>query len=202
MNTAPEPATTRAGPRLVHLAGCTPQPWRNAGGTTRELLTRPAGADWQWRLSVADIGTDGPFSAYPGVARWFAVLEGDGVELRLPDRTVTLRPGDAPLAFDGADAPGCRLLAGPTRDLNLMLRGVHGRLVPAQSSSPWCPGSASAGLYALAGGVLEADGQSWPMGPATLAWFDEAPATMRLIADGRGAVTGWWIAITDDGIAR
>ena len=61
-----------------------PQPWRNGGGVTRELLAWPDGGDWRVRVSVADIDADGPFSAFPGVERWFAVLEGAGVALRSP----------------------------------------------------------------------------------------------------------------------
>jgi environmental stress-induced protein Ves len=34
------------------------------------------------RISVAEITRDGPFSAFAGVQRWFAVLEGAGVMLR------------------------------------------------------------------------------------------------------------------------
>ena len=50
--------------------------WRNGGGRTRELLAWPDAADWKVRVSVADVESDGPFSAFPGVQRWFAVLEG------------------------------------------------------------------------------------------------------------------------------
>lgn len=69
----------------VRLADCTPQPWRNGGGVTRELLiwtrpnrvsSEPTGSDWSVRVSVADIAHDGPFSSFPGIDRYFAVLEG------------------------------------------------------------------------------------------------------------------------------
>ena len=59
-------------------------PWKNGGGTTRELLSWPPGvADWHWRISVAQVETEGPFSRFDGVQRWFAVLDGEGVELAL-----------------------------------------------------------------------------------------------------------------------
>ena len=45
---------------------------------TRELLAEPA-PNWRWRISVADIQGSGAFSAYPGVSRWFAVVQGAGV---------------------------------------------------------------------------------------------------------------------------
>ena len=97
----------------------TPVPWKNGGGVTRELLRLPAGSgdDWTLRISVADIDADGPFSPFPGITRWFAVLTGAGVRLVFPERVLNVRHGDSPLRFDGADAPGCTLLDGPTRDL-------------------------------------------------------------------------------------
>jgi uncharacterized protein len=111
----------------VRLDDCPEVPWRNGGGRTRELLAWPSAADWQVRVSVAEVAADGPFSAYPGVDRWFAVIEGAGVVLALPTGERRVRAGDAPLAFPGEAAPGCRLIDGPTRDLNLMLRrGAHG----------------------------------------------------------------------------
>ena len=107
----------------VALDAAAPQPWRNGGGRTRELLSWPSAEGWRLRISVADIEADGPFSAFEGVRRWFAVVEGAGVALAFADGERICRRGDAPLAFDGAAAPGCRLLDGPTRDLNLMARG-------------------------------------------------------------------------------
>ena len=65
----------------VRVVDTAPQAWRNGGGSTRELLAWPAGADWRVRVSVAEIGADGPFSAFDGVERWFAVLSGAGVVL-------------------------------------------------------------------------------------------------------------------------
>lgn len=114
---------------LVSLADCPPQPWRNGGGETRELLRWPDGDDWLVRVSVADITRDGPFSAFPGVQRWFAVLEGHGVVLGEAADARTLTTRSAPWPFDGASAPACALVQGATRDLNLMLRpapGGHG----------------------------------------------------------------------------
>lgn len=124
-------------PACIHSDAVAPQPWRNGGGRTRELLTWPPGASWRLRVSVADIEADGPFSAFPGVTRWFAVLSGAGVALTLGHAEHRLTPASAPVAFDGAAAPGCRLLDGPTRDLNLMLRGVRGTLQRAVPGVAW-----------------------------------------------------------------
>ncbi len=107
---------------VVQLADCPFVSWRNGGGRTRELLAWPNASDWQVRVSIAEIEADGPFSPYPGIDRWFAVLSGAGVVLALPQGEHTLRAGGAALAFAGEAAPACRLIDGPTQDLNLMLR--------------------------------------------------------------------------------
>lgn len=154
---------------IVDADRVAPTPWKNGGGRTRELLRWPEGSDWRLRVSLADIDADGPFSAFPGVARWFVVLEGEGVELHFGDRRRVLRPGDAPLPFDGATAPGCRLLDGPTRDLNLMLQGLDGELIAARAGDP---------------------APSWP-----LRAFFEAP-TRRLhwpCDEATAPAVGWWI---------
>jgi hypothetical protein len=118
----------------VSLASAAAAPWRNGGGTTRELLAWPHADDWLVRISVAEIAASGPFSSYPGIARWFAVLSGDGVNLRVDGREHVLDRNAQPFCFDGASATECDLRSGPTEDFNLMLRGregvlerVHGR---------------------------------------------------------------------------
>lgn len=159
---------------IVDAARVAPQPWRNGGGRTRELLAdAPA---WRWRISLADIDTDGSFSAFAGVQRWFAVVAGSGVELRFADGARTLHRGDAPLAFDGAAAPGCRLLAGPTRDLNLMLRdGARGTMRHAVPGQPWAEDWPLRGRFdlntsclhwGLRAGAATADGNSLWIGVA------------------------------------
>ena len=92
---------------------------------------------WQLRISRADIEASGPFSAFPGVQRWFVVLSGKGVVLHMPSGDHTLLPGDAPLHFDGGLAPGCTLIDGPTQDLNLMVRGGSACVLPVQSGVAW-----------------------------------------------------------------
>ncbi|MEJ5992681.1 HutD family protein [Ramlibacter sp. PS3R-8] len=120
--------------QLVSLEATAPQPWRNGGGVTRELLAWPDAADWRVRMSVADVQSDGPFSRFEGVERWFAVLAGEGVILRIDAEEHRLASASEPLRFDGAAAVHCRLTAGATRDFNLMappgraqLRRVRGR---------------------------------------------------------------------------
>ena len=105
---------------LVALADVPPQPWRNGGGATRELLAHPGPANWRVRMSVADVQAAGPFSRFEGIERWFAVLEGAGVVLRLAGEERLLTRGDPPLRFDGGVPVHCTLFTGATRDFNLM----------------------------------------------------------------------------------
>ena len=201
-------ASAKARPRVIALADVPAQPWKNGGGLTRELLAWPSREDWAVRVSVADIERDGPFSAFPGVARWFAVLEGEGVRLAFAEGERVLRRGDAPLAFDGVAAPGCRLVDGPTRDLNLMLRGASGELVPAEAGRAWRPGAAACGLFAaVAGTCRDEHGAAIDLPAFSLAWFDAAPASLSFEpTPGVGAATAsavrgtaviaWWIAAT------
>ncbi|WP_305230098.1 HutD/Ves family protein, partial [Klebsiella pneumoniae] len=60
-------------------------PWKNGGGSTREIACWPPGAGMEafgWRISVATIDQPGPFSAFAGVDRQIMLLDGDGVHLR------------------------------------------------------------------------------------------------------------------------
>jgi environmental stress-induced protein Ves len=154
----------------VRLADCPFVPWRNGGGRTRELLAWPSTHDWNVRVSVAEIEADGPFSAFPGIERAFAVLDGAGVVLSLPNGDVRLGPQDDAVRFDGAAAPHCRLLEGPTRDLNLMVRSDIGRarmqrapLSPARwralfaAGTLWWTDQPGEPLPAVAGWHLAAD---------------------------------------------
>lgn len=178
--------------RVVRLADVPVQAWKNGGGTTRELLAWPEAADWTLRLSVARIDRDGPFSAYPDISRWFAVLSGGGVELGWQDRTAQLSPGTEPLHFDGADAPGCRLLNGPTEDLNLMLRSdrARGAMRPVQGGGARSGSSAWRAVYTASPCTLH--GSTAVELPAhSLAWDSAAAIPWRLSAP--SAIHAWWI---------
>jgi environmental stress-induced protein Ves len=123
---------TSLGWNRVDLDAVAPMPWRNGGGTTRELAAWPRGTDdWRWRVSVAEVVADGPFSRFEGVSRWFAVLSGAGVRLDLGARSHRLLASSDPLCFDGALAASCTLVDGATQDFNLMTRvgAAQARLV-------------------------------------------------------------------------
>jgi len=182
-------------PRLVRSLEVPAQRWLNGGGLTRELLAWPDAAAWQVRVSVADVDADGPFSAYPGVQRWFTVLKGTGVELTVGAAVHRLERGDPPLSFFGDTPTGCRLLGGSTQDLNLMLRRAEGTMASAADGRSWTPDAAQCGLFSAVAGCCEAGGQAFDMPAYTLLWFDTAPPSLRFTAGQRpAALIGWWLA--------
>ena len=110
---------------MVLLSDVLPIPWRNGGGITRELIAWPDPQNWVWRISVAEVASDGAFSSFYGVQRWLSILTGVGVSLHMGSEDIELfelGTNSDPLAFDGATPVHCILLGGPVQDLNLMLR--------------------------------------------------------------------------------
>lgn len=101
-------------------------PWRNGTGLTEEVAAFPLGSDiagFDWRLSIAHVEADGPFSVFAGIDRTIAVLDGPGMTLDLPDgRQADLRTDGAPFSFSGDWAISSRNAGGPTVDLNVMTR--------------------------------------------------------------------------------
>lgn len=97
--------------------------WRNGAGWTREIHRHADGADWAWRISIAEIERDAPFSLFPGVERELVLLSGNGLRLRFDDGVVhDLRPPHDKLRFSGERGVAGELLDGPTHDFNLMWR--------------------------------------------------------------------------------
>ena len=97
--------------------------WKNGTGWTREILRVPDQADWDWRLSIAEIERDGPFSVFPGVDRELVLIHGNGLRLRFSDGEVCeLQPPHGRLRFAGEREVVSELLDGPTHDFNLMWR--------------------------------------------------------------------------------
>lgn len=111
-------------PRLLRWAEYHRMPWKNGSGSTREVAAAPVGAplpDFDWRVSIADVGAEGPFSAFPGVDRVLTLIGGPGITLAV-DGTEHRLAAHAPFAFSGDSAVSCRLPGGPTRNVNVMTR--------------------------------------------------------------------------------
>jgi environmental stress-induced protein Ves len=178
-------------PLTVRTADVAAQPWKNGGGVTRELLALPPGGDWRVRVSVADVASDGDFSTFAGVERWFAVVEGAGLLLTVDGREHRCTRDDSEaLSFAGQAKTSCRLIDGATRDLNLMLRGRRGALARVVAGRARQPRERACGLYATAAGTVRiADDRDATMPAHALRWWPAAPATIAF--DG----TGWWLDV-------
>ncbi|WP_062232972.1 HutD/Ves family protein [Aureimonas sp. N4] len=112
--------------RLLKSAELKRMAWKNGGGETVEVFVHPPGAglsDFDWRVSMAHVATDGPFSCFEGIDRTLALLEGEGMRLAIAGQgEVLLTPASPPLSFP-ADAPTqAALSGGPITDLNVMTR--------------------------------------------------------------------------------
>lgn len=101
-------------------------PWKNGGGVTTEIAVFPPAAgldDFSWRISLARVEGDGPFSRFPSVDRTLMLLEGQGLALSIEGRGVRHLAGLYEIAAFPADvAASARLDAGPITDLNVMTR--------------------------------------------------------------------------------
>ena len=112
--------------KVLRAAGYRRMPWKNGGGVTAEIAVFPEASgldDFVWRVSMAEVASDGPFSAFPGIDRTLTVLAGDGLRLAVGEAgAVTLTPASKPFPFS-ADQPAHGALTGGTvTDLNVMTR--------------------------------------------------------------------------------
>jgi environmental stress-induced protein Ves len=109
----------------IDLREIAPQPWKNGAGLTRELaFGGPDSTAFDWRLSVAEVERDAPFSAFPGIDRCIVLLRGAGMRLRSADGRIDHALTDplVPFPFPGEAALTATLVAGPSRDFNVMTR--------------------------------------------------------------------------------
>lgn len=169
--------------------------WRNGGGWTREIHAEPGAGevDWDWRLSIAEVTADGPFSAFPGVDRELVLLSGEGLRLVFADdEPVEVRPPYGRHRFAGEAAVQGELIDGPTHDFNLMWRRdrydadlwrrplVGAMVVFADPGTTWA-------LHLLAGQARFADGSGLPdlaMGDTAL--LQAGSTRLRHVLDGAG----------------
>ncbi|MBX5192746.1 HutD family protein [Rhizobium sp. NZLR3b] len=121
--------------RILRACDYKRMPWKNGGGETVEIAVSPENAGlagFDWRISMATVATDGPFSIFPGIDRTLAILDGNGMTLDIEGSTsVLLTTASDPLPFP-ADIPvAATLQDGAITDLNVMTRrdGLVHRLV-------------------------------------------------------------------------
>ena len=110
--------------RILRSVDYVARPWKNGGGTTRDIAVSPPGASldtFDWRLSLAQVDRDGPFSRFDNVNRTLVLLSG-AMTLHENDRRIDLARNE-PFAFEGERAIEARVAGGSTLDFNVMTRG-------------------------------------------------------------------------------
>ena len=138
-------------------------PWKNGGGVTTEIAIYPegtgiSGAGFTWRVSIAEVAVDGPFSRFPGYDRHIMTIAGRGMRLNTDGHgAIELSVPYLPREFSGDWDVDGQLIDGPVRDFNLMVsrERAKGSLVVEMLSSRT--------RYAADGGtllihILEGDG--------------------------------------------
>ena len=168
---------------------------------TRELLAWPEPSDWIVRISVADILASGPFSDFPGVDRWFAVLQGGAVRLDthgLGTQELGVARGSL-YAFPGDAPTHCTALGPATRDFNVMLRRARGQLQERSlHGNPELDSKARfiALFTAQAIELVAGSDATFALPAMTLAWWNNPRhAQLSLRTRAAAPVRGWWLEV-------
>ncbi|HET6552574.1 MAG TPA: HutD family protein [Dyella sp.] len=150
---------------IIRVADTQPQSWKNGMGTTREIARFPANAgseDFLWRVSVAEVSSAAPFSAFPGIDREIVLLEGDGFTMTLDGaHEHALVVPFEPFAFPGEARVDVAMAGGATRDFNLMIRRAWGRgeVRPLAQPGSHEPDPSCVLVYVARGMVTTIDGE-------------------------------------------
>ena len=110
--------------RIILPSDFQTQPWKNGGGITHEIAREDVGGSLLWRLSIAEVASDGPFSAFTGLSRVLTVIDGAGLWLDTPQGRLDALPLQ-PLPFSGDLPVASRMIDGPIRDFNLIFNGAR-----------------------------------------------------------------------------
>jgi uncharacterized protein len=111
--------------KILRAADHKRMPWKNGRGETVEIAVFPQGATvdtFDWRISMAAVAEDGPFSVFPDIDRSLSILDGRGMELTVEDQAVFLTQASPPHRFPADAKATARLMDGAITDLNVMTR--------------------------------------------------------------------------------
>ncbi|WP_441244690.1 HutD/Ves family protein [Tardiphaga sp. 768_D3_N2_1] len=111
--------------QILRAANYKVMPWKNGLGSTTEIAIFPADAkldDFDWRVSMAQVTSDGAFSLFPGIDRTLLVIDGAGIDLDV-DGCASVRIDRSTIhSFPGDQQTSATLIDGPITDLNVMSR--------------------------------------------------------------------------------
>jgi environmental stress-induced protein Ves len=177
---------------LIEWRGIAPRPWKNAAGLTRELGVSPPGADatsFDWRISIAELTRNAPFSAFPGVDRCILLLAGTGVVLREAGGAWHHRLSGAFSGFDfsGDDTVDAELIDGASQDLNVMTRRGRCRSEVAVVRAEHRVDSADAGLLLCCEGAWHDAGSNAVLRASQALLWRAAMPSLHLQPEGGAA---------------
>lgn len=175
--------------------------WKNGGGITHEILRQPETAsDWQWRISIAEIQQDGPFSVFPGCDRALTLLSGAGMTLHFADRVDVMNTVYDTLRFNGEETVEAVLSDGPTTDFNAIWQRNAVTITlerRAMIGSLWCiaePGVSWFVFFLSGQGRIKSDPDSPLLESGDGLWLQPKPDEPRLILEAHGEAL--WLKIT------
>lgn len=176
---------TSVSPQIIDLRETAPSPWKNGAGVTREIAVEPAGAslnDFDWRISVAEISGDAPFSVFAGIERCIVLLRGAGMCLLSERGAINARLNKPlePFRFSGEEPLTATLIDGACTDFNVMVRKARWRAEVTEAHRPQDIEAASAALVFCVQGSSSIQVAAHPKitlreGQAAL-WRTSAPA--------------------------
>jgi len=174
--------------QIIRYRNLKPERWANGGGVTRQLAAGPGSAtsgpaEWDWRISIAEVGQAGPFSALPGIDRVITIIDGDLILLEVDGAEHALERY-RPYRFSGDSHTTAALPTGDVMDLNVMTRrGKFKGYTAILELSKTRPHPVSAGQHAV---LLQGDATVHEAVPAD----PEGAAAGTTASDGPGAEAG------------
>jgi uncharacterized protein len=112
--------------RVIRASEYRVMPWKNGGGVTTEICASPPSGAFDWRVSIATVNADGPFSTFNGHERHIMMLSGEGIVLDIEDRGRFALEPLQPFSFSGDAQVYGSLVRGAVLDFNLMVRRDFG----------------------------------------------------------------------------
>lgn len=112
--------------RVIRPVEYRAMPWKNGGGVTTEVCASPPSGAFDWRVSIATVNADGPFSTFAGYERHIMTLSGEGMVLDIAGRGTFTLELLRPFSFSGDAQVHGSLMQGAVLDFNLMVRRDFG----------------------------------------------------------------------------
>lgn len=140
---------------VVRASSYRVMPWKNGGGETTEIFVSPATGNFDWRVSIAKVNSDGPFSTFGGYERHIMTLSGQGMMVDIEGCGVRELERLKPFSFSGDLQVNGSLVDGPVLDFNLIVRRDFGRgtlrVMESGAGYHFAPGLSLRLVHVLAG---------------------------------------------------